>query len=128
MTVIKRYDARRYARVETRVKVKLPGDLAWTESAAANVSVCGLLFDTAKRLSIGDFTALQFMLQNSPDVGGNAHFFVSAKVIWIAPIKGLFKTAVELIVNDDMRSEIAKTLGAINPGSVIKRLPTFYST
>jgi Tfp pilus assembly protein PilZ len=127
MTITNRTDARRYARVETSVKVKLPGDLAWTESTAANVSVCGLLFDTARRLSIGDFTALQFMLQNSPDAGGNAHFFASAKIIWIAPIKGLFKTAVELIVTDDVGSEIAKTLEAISSGSAIKQLPTFYS-
>jgi hypothetical protein len=113
MTVIKRYDARRYARVETRVKVKLPGDLAWTESAAVNVSGSGMLFDTAKRLSKGELTALQFILQGSSGAGGNVHFFASAKVIWSAPIKDLFRTAVELIIKDDARSEMMKILEII---------------
>jgi hypothetical protein len=77
------------------------------------VSGCGLLFDTARRLSIGDFTPLQFILQGSSDASGNVHFFASARIIWTAPIKGFFRTAVELIISDNMKSEIVRILEVI---------------
>jgi hypothetical protein len=95
------------------VKVKLPGEQEWSESVAVNVSACGLLFDTAKRLRTGELIALQFILQGSSGAGGNVHFFASAKVIRIVPIKDLFRTAVELIIKDHVRAEMLKILEII---------------
>ncbi len=119
VTYVKSKEERRYARVKTPVKVKLPGDLTWTESAYSDVSGCGLLFDTARRMSIGDFTPLQFELRGSPDANGSMLFFAPAKIVWIAPFKGYFRTAVELLINDDMRYEIVKLLEIIKNKSIM---------
>ena len=119
MTEQKHMEERRYYRIETSVKVKLPGDLEWTESEHANVSGCGMLFDTARRLSTGDFIPLQFMLQGSTDKAGHVHFFASAKIVWIAPLKGYFRTAAELLVNDEVRTEILKILDVIKNRDLI---------
>ena len=72
---------RRYERVETNVKVMLPGDAAWTECASCNVSGGGLFFESARQQKIGDLVTLQFMLQAKTRTMSNVHFIVSAKVI-----------------------------------------------
>jgi hypothetical protein len=44
--------------------VKIPGDATWSECTTSNVSGSSLFFEAARQLSVGDFVALQFMLQS----------------------------------------------------------------
>jgi hypothetical protein len=104
---------RRFDRIETTVKVKLKGGTVWTECADANISGCGLLFDAEKRLSVGDFDALQFMLQSRSGTTANVLFFATAKVVRTTPRKGFFRTGVELIIDDMVRDEIVRVLNII---------------
>jgi hypothetical protein len=99
--------------VETNVKAKLQGDTLWTECPDANVSGCGLLFDTLKRLNEGDLNTLQFMLHYRSGSSDNTLFFANAKVIRAAPRKGFFRTAVEFVIDDMARSEILRVLNII---------------
>ena len=116
---------RKFERVETHVKVKLPGDVAWTECINSNVSGGGLFFDSAKQLSMDDFVNLQFMLQAKSGSLSNVHFFASAKVVRIAPKNDIFQIAVEFIVDEEVRKEragLTSPLPEFNP-SVPCRAP-----
>jgi hypothetical protein len=104
---------RKFERVETHVKVKLPGDAAWTECINSNVSGGGLFFEAIKPLNTGDFVNLQFMLQAKSGTLSNVHFFASAKVIRITPGNKGFRVAVEFIVDEEVRKEILKLIEKI---------------
>jgi Tfp pilus assembly protein PilZ len=104
---------RKFERVETQVKVKLPGETTWTECTNANVSAGGLFFKSAKQLTIGNFVNLQFMLQAKSGTLSNVHFFASARVVRITPENMGFQVAVEFIVDEDVRKEILKLVEMI---------------
>jgi hypothetical protein len=101
-----RENKRRYERVETIVKVKFPGNTAWIECMASNVSGGGLFFEAARQLSIGDFVALQFMLQSKSRTIPNVHFFGSARVVGVIPKSDFCTTAVKFIFDEYVRKEI----------------------
>jgi hypothetical protein len=115
---------RKFERVETHVKVKLPGDATWTECINANVSGGGLFFESAKLLNTGDFVNLQFMLQAKSGTLSNVHFFASARVVRIVPKNDIFHIAVEFIVDEDVRKEILKMIEIIKSQSLIVGRPT----
>ena len=115
---------RKFERVETHVKVKLPGDAAWTECINANVSGGGLFFEAAKPLNTGDFVNLQFMLQAKSGSLSNVHFFASAKVIRITPGNKGFHVAVEFVVDEDVRKEILKLIQMIKSENLKVERPT----
>jgi Tfp pilus assembly protein PilZ len=117
-------DHRKFERVETQVKVKLPGETAWTECTNANVSAGGLFFKSAKQLTTGDFVNLQFMLQAKSGTLSNVHFFASAKVVRITPENIGFQIAVEFIVDEDVRKEILKLVEMIKSQNLKVERPT----
>ena len=103
----------KYERVDTNVKVKLPGGSGLSECISSNVSAGGLCFDNLRLLTVGDFVTLQFMLQSKAGIISNVHFLTSARVIRIIPKEDTFRTAVEFIVNEDVRKEILKLVKMI---------------
>ncbi len=115
---------RKHERVDTNVKVKLPGDEAWTECTTSNVSAGGLFFQAAKQLIVGDFVTLQFMLQAKTGTLANVHFFASAKVIRTIPRDNTFQIAVEFIVDEDVRKEIHKLVEMIKSQNLKVDRPT----
>jgi Tfp pilus assembly protein PilZ len=117
-------DKRKHERVDTSVKVKLPGDTIWTECATSNVSAGGLFFQTAKQLIVGDFVTLQFMLQAKVGTFANVHFFASAKVVRTTPKDDAFQIAVEFIVDEDVRKEIQKLVEMIKSQNLKVDRPT----
>lgn len=117
-------EKRKYERVETNVKVKLPGDTAWTECTTSNVSSGGLLFESAKNLTIGDFVTLQFILQAKSGTLANIHFFASARVVRTIPKNDAFQIAVEFIVDEDVRKEILKIVEMIKGQNLRVERPT----
>jgi Tfp pilus assembly protein PilZ len=117
-------DKRKHERVDTNVKVKLPGDTTWTECATSNVSAGGLFFQAAKQLNVGDFVTLQFMLQAKIGSIANVHFFASAKVVRTNPKDDAFQMAVEFIVNEDVRKEIHKLVEMIKSQNLKVDRPT----
>lgn len=117
-------DRRKHERVDTSVKVKLPGDTTWTECATSNVSAGGLFFQTAKQLIVGDFVTLQFMLQAKIGTFANVHFFASAKVVRTTPKDDAFQIAVEFIVDEDVRKEIQKLIEMIKSQNLKVDRPT----
>lgn len=117
-------DQRKFERVETHVKVKLPGDVSWIECINSNVSGGGLFFDSAKQLSLGDFVNIQFMLQAKSGTLSNVHFFASAKVVRVAPKDEIFQIAVEFIVDEDVRKEIIKLVEMIKSENLKVTRPT----
>ena len=117
-------DQRKFERVETHVKVKLPGDVAWVECIDANVSGGGLLFESAKQLNQGDFVNLQFMLQARSGTLSNVHFFASARVVRIAPKNDGFQIAVEFVIDEEVRKEILKLIEMIKSQNLKIERPT----
>ena len=117
-------DRRKHERVDTNVKVKLPGDATWTECTTSNVSAGGLFFQAAKLLNVGDFVTLQFMLQAKIGTLANVHFFASAKVVRIIPKDDAFQIAVEFIVDEDVRKEIHKLVELIKSQNLKVDRPT----
>lgn len=117
-------EKRRFERVDTSVKVKLPGDSAWTECTTSNVSGGGLYFESSKQLSMGDLVNLQFMLQTRQGTLANVHFFASARVVRIEPKNNIFRVAVEFIVDQDVRKEILKLVEAIKSQNLKIDRPT----
>ena len=101
-----RENKRRYERIETNAKVKLPGDTAWIECIASNVSGGGLFIEAARQLSIGDLVALQFMLESKSRTIPNVHFFGLARVVRVIPKSDINTIAVEFILDDYVRKEI----------------------
>ena len=67
-------ERRRYERVETHVKVKLPEDVAWTECACCSVSGGGLCFDSARQQKVGAIVSLQVMLSDKDRNDGQCPF------------------------------------------------------
>ena len=117
-------EKRKYERVDTNVKVKLPGDSVWTECISSNVSAGGLCFDTVRPLSVGDVVTLQFMLQSRTGTHANVHFFASSRVVRIIPRGDAFQAAVELIVDEDVRKEIHKLVKIIKSQNLTVDNPT----
>jgi len=107
-------EKRKYRRVNTNVKVKLSGDALWIECTTSDVSGGGLCFDTERQFAPGDIVALQFMLQSKTEKRANVHFFASARVIRIIPKGDAFRTAVEFIIDENIREEIIKLVKIIN--------------
>jgi hypothetical protein len=114
----------KYERVDTNVKVKLPGDSVWTECISSNVSAGGLCFDTVRPLSVGDVVTLQFMLQSRTGTRANVHFFASSRVVRIIPRGNAFQAAVEFIVDEDVRKEIHKLVKIIKSQNLTVDNPT----
>jgi Tfp pilus assembly protein PilZ len=123
-----RENERRYERVETNVKVKLPGDTTWIECTTSNISGGGLFFEAARRLSIGDFVALQFMLQSKSGTISNVHFFASARVVRVIPKAAIYKIAVEFILDDYVRKEILQLIEMIKSQSLRLDRPSINDT
>ncbi|MGO9380432.1 MAG: PilZ domain-containing protein [Dissulfurispiraceae bacterium] len=117
-------EKRKYERVDANVKVKLPGDTSWIECTTSNVSAGGLLFDSVRRLTVGDFVTLQFMIQSKAGTLANVHFFATARVVRIAPKDDKFQTAVEFIVDEDVRKEIHKLVEMIKSQNLKVDRPT----
>ena len=117
-------EKRKYERVDTNVKVKLPGDTAWHECTTSNVSAGGLFFQTDRQLNVGDFVTLQFMLQAKSGTLANVHFFSSAKIVRIVPKGDIIEVAVEFIVDDDVRKEILKMVEMIKSQNLKVDRPT----
>ena len=117
-------DRRKHERVDTNVKVKLPGDATWTECTTSNVSSGGLFFQAAKQLNVGDFVTLQFMLQAKIGTLANVHFFASAKVVRTIPKDDAFQIAVEFVVDEDVRKEIHKLVELIKSQNLKVDRPT----
>ncbi len=115
---------RKYERVDTNVKVKLPGDLGWTECISSNVSAGGLCFETLRLLTVGDFVTLQFMLQSKTGTSANVHFFASSRVVRIILRGDAFQAAVEFIVDEDVRKEIHKLVKIIKSQNLAVDNPT----
>jgi len=108
-----RENKRKHNRVEANVKVKLSNDTTWIECMTSNVSGSGLFFEAARQLSIGDFVALQFMLQSKSGTISNVHFFASARVVRVIPKADIYKIAVEFILDDYIRKEILQLIEMI---------------
>lgn len=121
-------EKRKYERVDTNVKVKLPGDATWTECSTSNVSAGGLFFDAARQLVVGDFVTLQFMLQSKTGILANVHFFATAKIVRIIPKENTFQTAVEFIVDEEVRNEINKLVNMIKSQNLKVERPTALDT
>lgn len=115
---------RKYERVDACVKVKLPGDSAWAECSTSNVSAGGLFFETAKHLNVGDFVMLQFMLQSKSGTISNVHFFASAKVVRVEEKNGNYNTAVEFVIDEDVRKELLKLIEMIKGQNLKVERPT----
>ena len=116
-------DNRKHERVETNVRVKLPGDTIWTECTTSNVSSGGLLFESVRQLNVGDFVSFQFMLQLKSGTHSNIHFFASSRVIRIIPKADTYQIAVEFIVDEDVRKEIRKLVEIIKSQNLIVERP-----
>ena len=114
----------KYERVDTNVKVKLPGGSGLSECISSNVSAGGLCFDTVRPLSVGDVVTLQFMLQSRTGTHANVHFFASSRVVRIIPRGDAFQAAVELIVDEDVRKEIHKLVKIIKSQNLTVDNPT----
>jgi Tfp pilus assembly protein PilZ len=117
-------DRRQYERIDTNVKVKLPGDTEWHESNASNISAGGLLFETSRQLNIGDVVTLQFMLHSKSGTLSNVHFFSSSRIVRIAPKANTFQIAVEFIIEDDVRKEIRRMVEMIKSDNLKIKRPT----
>ena len=89
----------KYERVDTNVKVKLPGGSGLSECISSNVSAGGLCFDNLRLLTVGDFVTLQFMLQSKTGTRANVHFLASSRIVRIIPRGDAFQAAVEFIVD-----------------------------
>ena len=100
-----RKDKRRHERLETNVKVKLPGDTTWIECIASNISASGLFFAAARQLNVGVFVDFQFMVQPTSGSLPNVHFFASGQVVRIIPKADIYQIAIEFIFDDNMRKE-----------------------
>ena len=103
----------KYERVDTNVKVKLPGGSGLSECISSNVSAGGLCFDNLRLLTVGDFVTLQFMLQSKTGTRANVHFLASSRIVRIIPRGDAFQSAVEFIVDEDVREEIHKLVKII---------------
>jgi len=114
----------KYERVDTNVKVKLPGGSGLSECISSNVSAGGLCFDNLRLLTVGDFVTLQFMLQAKIGTFANVHFFASAKVVRTTPKDDAFQIAVEFIVDEDVRKEIQKLVEMIKSQNLKVDRPT----
>ena len=97
-------EKRKYERVDTNVKVKLPGDSVWTECISSNVSAGGLCFDTVRPLSVGDVVTLQFMLPSRTGTDTKAHFLASSRVIRIIPEDDTFSVS---IIASNLRTQVS---------------------
>ena len=117
-------DKRRYERVDTNIKVKLPGDTEWCECSKSNVSAGGLFFESARQLNVGDIVTLQFMLYAESGTLANVHFFASARVVRIAPKADMFQIAVEFIIDEDVRKEILRIVEMIKSDNLKVNRPT----
>jgi hypothetical protein len=117
-------DKRRYERVDTNVKIKLPGDTEWHECNTSNISAGGLLFESSRQLNTGDIVTLQFILHSKSGTLSNVHFFSSAQVIRIAPKADTFQIAVEFIIEDDVRKEILRMVEMIKSDNLKVKRPT----
>jgi hypothetical protein len=117
-------DKRRYERVETHVKVKLPGDAEWSECSTSNVSAGGLFFESVRQLNVGDLVTLQFMLHAESGTLANVHFFSSARVIRIVSKADMFQIAVEFIIEEDVRKEILRMIEMIKSDNLKINRPT----
>jgi Tfp pilus assembly protein PilZ len=115
---------RRFERIQSHTKVKLPGESGWAECYNSNISGSGLYFDTAKQLQVGDFVNLQFMLHTESTAIANVHFFASAKVVRVIPGENIFQTAVEFIIDDAVRKEILKVIEIIKGQNLKVDRPT----
>jgi hypothetical protein len=115
---------RRHERVETIVKAKLPGDSAWVECLACNISGGGLFFSAVQQPNIGDVVNLQFMLQSKSGTHTNIHFFASARVVRVTSNADIYRIAVEFIVDEDMRKEILRHIAMIKSQSLKVDRPT----
>ncbi|HTZ16800.1 MAG TPA: PilZ domain-containing protein [Dissulfurispiraceae bacterium] len=119
---------RRHDRVDTNVKVRLPGDATWTESKTSDVSVGGLFFESAKQLNQGELVNLQFMLQRTSGTLTNVHFFAPARILRVIPKDGIYKIAVEFIVDAEMRKEILKLVETIKSQNLKLKRPSIIDT
>ncbi|HMK59654.1 MAG TPA: PilZ domain-containing protein [Dissulfurispiraceae bacterium] len=117
-------ERRKYERVSTTVKMKLPGDTEWTDCTSSNISAGGLFFESNRRLEIGDNVTMQFMLHSKTGTAGNVHFIVSARVIRIIPYCGIFQIAVEFVIEEDVRKEILKLVELIKSQNLKIERPT----
>jgi Tfp pilus assembly protein PilZ len=117
-------DKRRYERVETNVKVKLPGDTEWTECSTSNVSAGGLMFESSRQVNVGDSVTLQFMLHAKSGTLANVHFFSSARVVRVASKADTFQIAVEFIIEEDVRKEIHRVVEMIKSDNLKVKRPT----
>ncbi|MGO9378524.1 MAG: PilZ domain-containing protein [Dissulfurispiraceae bacterium] len=117
-------EKRKFERVDTNIKVKLPGDSSWTECTASSVSGGGLFFSSERHLNVGDFVTLQFMLQSKTGALSNVHFLASARVVRIIPKDDTFQIAVEFIVDDGVREEIIKLVKMIKSQNLKVDRPT----
>jgi hypothetical protein len=117
-------DKRRHERVDTNIKVKLPGDTEWCECSTSNVSAGGLFFESARQLNVGDIVTLQFMLHAESGTLANVHFFASARVVRIAPKADMFQIAVEFIIDEDVRKEILRMVEMIKSDNLKVNRPT----
>ena len=114
----------KYERVDTNVKVKLPGGSGLSECISSNVSAGGLCFDNLRQLTVGDFVTLQFMLQSKTGTRDNVHFLASSRVVRIIPMGDTFQAAVEFIVDEDVRKEIHKLVKIIKSQNLTVDNPT----
>ena len=107
-------EKRRHDRVDTNVRVKLPGDLSWTKCTTSNTSSGSLLFNSARHLPVGDLVTLQFMLQSKTGTLANVYFFASAPIVRIIRKNDdSFQIAGEVLVDEDLRKEINKRVNII---------------
>ena len=106
-------EKRKYERVQTDLRVKLPGDTEWTECTTSNVSGGGLLFEAKRELIIGDRVTLQFMLRSKSGNSSNVHFMVTAKVVRVVSLSQNYQIAVEFILDGSVKQEILRVVGMI---------------
>jgi len=106
-------EKRKYERVPTELRVKLPGDREWTDCTTSNVSGGGLLFEAKRKLLIGDMVTLQFMLRSKFGNLSNVHFMVTARVIRVVSISENYQIAVEFILDGSIKQEILKVVGMV---------------
>jgi hypothetical protein len=115
---------RQHERVETNVKVKLPDDATWTECMTSNVSGSGLFFEAERKLSVGDFVVLQFMLQSKSGTTSNVHFFALAQVVRVISKSDIYQTAIEFVVDEAVQKEILRHVNIIKSQSLRLDRPT----
>ena len=121
---MRKAEKRKYERVDTNVKVKLPDESVWTECTTSSVSAGGLCFDTMRQLTVGDVVTLQFMLPSRTGTHTNAHFFASSRVVRIIPRGDAFQAAVEFIIDEDVREEILRLVKIIKSQNLKVERPT----